>query len=419
MIDLPRPQPLFNLITSSVELSPVAVLAGPFGLIAFLPLIPVVWLVGRRWPRTALIVGSLAWLLPTLQVASTLVLLASLVVSGAYLQLLAAGRRNGVLGQKAMIALVWIGLNAMALPLWWQSQHWWYPSPMAVLHNAGFAYFLLRLIAWGVDLARDPHQPLRPVDTACWLLYPPCMRLGPVMLRRQFLERFDAWTPGKSADWLGGLRRFGLFVLGVAGIAVIGKQIPRVPLGVHDFFTAPAAYEFGELLRVFYFVPIQVYVILWTYNELAAAISLWVGLRVDNNFDWLPRATSIRDFWHRWHVTMGAWLRDYVYIPLGGNRRPVVLTAGAAFGYCAIWHGAAWSFVAWGGAQIVAIVIERRWAAFRKSRGWHLPAGPLWTGLCWLLTMHYQIATIAVFVDFQHAGTRLLPELARRLIGAA
>jgi D-alanyl-lipoteichoic acid acyltransferase DltB (MBOAT superfamily) len=287
---------------------------------------------------------------------------------------------------------------------------------MAVLHNIGVAYLFLRLIAWGVDFARGPQDRVRLTDTICWLLYPPCMRLGPVLLRQDFLERLDAWKPASRAPWRQIGKRFGLFVVGVAGLGVVMRYVPVIAPGTASFFAAPRAYTTGELLRVFYLVPIQVYLLLWSYNELAVALSLWVGIRVDDNFDWLPRATSVRDFWRRWHVTVGRWLRDYVYIPLGGNRGLVPLNYAAVFGFCAVWHGASWSFVAWGASQAFALALQRWWDLLRQRLGWQgQPAGGWWTALCWLVTMHYQIATIVVFVDFHHRGGRLFHALWQRL----
>jgi D-alanyl-lipoteichoic acid acyltransferase DltB (MBOAT superfamily) len=184
-----------------------------------------------------------------------------------------------------------------------------------------------------------------------------------------------------------------------------------------NFFAHPEAYSTSRLLRVFYFVPIQAYLLLWMYNELACALSLWIGIRVDNNFDWLPRSVSVRDFWRRWHVTVGSWLRHYIYLPLGGGRTPRLLGLVAVFGFCAIWHGASWSFLAWGASQVIALTVQQGWDQFRKWRGWrNLPSNRLWLVFCWLLTMHYQIATILMFMDFRHWGLRVFGELFSRLV---
>ena len=422
MIDIPTPAPLFNPLTAPADqaLTVWEILAGPFGLTAFLPLIPLLRYLARSKPKTAIIAFGLVWVVATAGPLTTVVLLGGCAAGAGWVLALARLRARDQLGRRTMIALVWIGLSALLAPLWWYPQWSWYGcvdgSRMAVLHNIGLAYFYLRFIAWGVRLADHPREPLRPLETICWLLYPPCMRLGPVLLRDEFLERFDSWKPSSAPPWREIGQRLGFFLIGGFLIGVCMKNTPAVAAAGCDFFAAPENYATRHLVRIFYIVPIQVYLLLWTYNELAAALSIWVGVRVDNNFDWLPSATSVRDFWRRWHVTVGKWLRNYIYIPLGGNRGHVPLNYAAVFGFCAIWHGAAWSFLAWAASQALALLVQRWWDGARRAVGWEgRPAGAWWTALCWLLTLHYQLATIIIFVDFEHVGWRFFGELWRRL----
>jgi alginate O-acetyltransferase complex protein AlgI len=425
LIDIPRPEPLFSPYTAPPDqvLTGWEIVASPFGLGFFLLLIPFVRVAARRRPRAALIVGGLAWMAGTASPWSTLIILAGLAVAAAWLLLLTALRRRGHLGPRSMIALVWFGLCALVLPLWWHPIWDWYGwqgSRLAVLHAGGIAYFLLRFIAWGVDLAHHPTDPIRPVDTICWLLYPPCMRLGPVLRRREFLERFDAWNPAAPVPWKEILQRAGLFLIGGFFLAVVTKQLPVVSTRAPDvnFFATPEAYATGRLLRVFYLVPVQAYLLLWIYNELAACLSYWVGIRVDNNFDWLPRSVSVRDFWRRWHVTVGHWMRDYIYVPLGGGHGFPLVRLFAVFAFVAVWHGASWSFVVWGAAQALALTVQRLWDQARKRLHFRSrPAGAWWTALCWVLTMHFAVATILMFMDFEHCGWRILRELGQRLLG--
>ncbi len=419
MTNFLTPAPLFNPITAPAPLSATEIFAGPFGLLLFLPLIPLVLLLGRRWPRATLIGASLVWMLPTLQPSATLILLAWLAVGIGWVLLISELRRRNRLCLRSAQTLIWIGLHALALPLWLHAQQCWYPSRMAPLHNAGFAYFLLRMVGWGLERVADPQTPARLADTACWLLYPACMRLGPVVRHADFLTRLDQWQPTRSSQWRrGGLRGLG-FIGGGLLLAIVGRHIPLAPAVGADFFAAPQDYSTTHLLRAFYLVPIQIYLLLWTYNELACAIGYWVGIPVDNNFNWLPRATSVRDFWRRWHVTVGAWLRDYLYIPLGGNRRNYHLNLLIVFAYCGLWHGASWSFLAWGLSQALALNVQHAWDHLRRRTGLdRILRGPLWTACCWLLTMHYQLATVLMFSDFDHCGLRLLHELAQRTLTA-
>ncbi len=415
-----KPELPFNPLTAPADapLRAAEIYAGPFGLLAFIPLVPLVRLAARRWPRAALLVSGLVWVLATAGPGTLAVTLVYVAVAVGLLDGLARLRGRGSLSEPAMVAAVWVGLSLLTLPLWWVANWPWYGwggSRLAPLHHAGFAYFYLRLIAWGVSLARDPAQPRRWVETFCWLAYAPCMRLGPVVLRESFLERFERWEPRRPVAWKTALRRAGLFLLGATALGVTIHNTPHPLAAAGDFYSAPQEYDINSLLRVFYLVPLQVYLLLWTYNELACALSHWLGLPVDDNFRWLPAATSVRDFWRRWHITVGAWLRNYIYIPLGGSRRRTVLNIATVFVFCGLWHGPAWSYLAWGATQTIALIAQRMWDHVRRDR-----EPTRWgTAVAWLATMHYQAATIVIFTDFAHGGMRFLPELGRRLVGLA
>lgn len=454
MIDVPSPSPLINPLARGGDLDFWTLMSGPLGVVLFIPFIPLVRLAARRAPRAALIGAGLAWLLLTAGPGPTFMLLLFLAAGVSWLLILRDGRRRGALGPREAVAAVWIGLHVLILPLWWHPRQDWFASPMPALHALGFAYLAIRLISWGVQIAYRPNEPLRLLDSICWLLYVPCMRNGPVMLRDSFLERFAAWrdrmfssrgwfspVPASSLSavghaaapasavraplwsyWRAVLPRLAGGVVAAFFLGVIVHNLPRGRDDGLDFFSAPQNYATRHLSRVFYLVPIAIYLFMWAYNEFAAGAAAALGLRVDDNFNHLPRAVSVRDFWRRWHITMGRWLRDFVYIPLGGKygfaglgRGSAPLNTLAVFAYCAVWHGASVSFLVWAVTQVAALAVQQAWDAFWAWCGPHRrPRGPAWTILCWLLTMHYQIATILVFMDFEHCGSRILPELLRR-----
>lgn len=425
MIAAWTPPPLFNPVTATVAeaLSIWEVLAGPFGLLAFLPLIPFVrWARRGAAPALVLLLAGAVWCAATAGVAALGMLALGAALACGLIEAIGRLRSAGRLSERAGIAAVWLGLSALVFPLWWYPNWSWYgwveTSRMAVLHNLGFAYFYLRLIAWGCAVAKEPDTSRDPLETAAWLAYPPCMRLGPVLTRAVFIERLQNWNPATKIPWREVGYRGGLFLLGGALLVVTLVNKPKISVGAADFFASPETWPTEPLLRVFFYVPIQIYLMLWTYNELAMVASLLVGIPVDNNFAWLPRATSVREFWRRWHITVGDWMVRQIYIPLGGNRGFVPLHYGAVFVFCGVWHGASWSFVAWGASQALALTVQRYWDQARARVAWlRVLRGPVWVAACWLLTMLYQLATIVVFVDFEYAGTRFLPELAGRVFG--
>lgn len=432
-IDWPRPDPLFNPLTAETWGTPAELLAGPLGLAAFLPLVPLVRVVGRRFPRIALAGSSVAWVAATAGPLSAVLLAAFIAGGAAWVHAVSVLRDDRRLSERGAVALIWIGLAAMIAPLWWQAQWSWYgwgwagspwygspPLRTQVLHNLGFAYLFVRMVAWGVDRVRGEAMRGTWRETLCWLLYAPCQRLGPVMRRQAFVDRLHEWKPRAAPPWREIGRRLGLCLLGAAALFALESNTPHVAPGAEDFFRHPELYATDKLIRVVIHVPVLIYLILWTYNELAAATALWIGIPVDNNFHWLPAATSVRDFWRRWHVTLGAWLREYIYIPLGGNRGPAWLHIAAVFLFCAVWHGPSVSFLVWGASQTAALTVQRAWDRLRGRAGWTARLrGPLWVGACWLATMAYQSATILAFADFEYFGVRIYGELLRRAIGAA
>jgi D-alanyl-lipoteichoic acid acyltransferase DltB (MBOAT superfamily) len=133
---------------------------------------------------------------------------------------------------------------------------------------------------------------------------------------------------------------------------------------VDDVFGAPEQHSSLEVLIGVYAYAVQIYADFFGYTNMAIGFALLLGFRFPQNFDSPYAAVSIQDFWRRWHMTLSRWLRDYVYIPLGGNRggrlftyRNLMLTMLIG----GLWHGAGWTFVAWGAIHGTALVAERWW----------------------------------------------------------
>jgi len=133
-------------------------------------------------------------------------------------------------------------------------------------------------------------------------------------------------------------------------------------LVVDPVFTQPAAYGFWDTLLAVYAFAFQIYCDFSGYTDIATGCALLLGIRFPQNFNHPYVAQSMREFWRRWHMTLARWLRDYLYIPLGGNRK------GAGRTYAnlmltmllgGLWHGASWNFVIWGGLHGSYLAVER------------------------------------------------------------
>jgi alginate O-acetyltransferase complex protein AlgI len=147
-------------------------------------------------------------------------------------------------------------------------------------------------------------------------------------------------------------------------------------------------------LPYIYLYALQIYFDFSGYTDIARGLGLWFGFRWPDNFNWPYLATSIQDFWRRWHMTLSRFLRDYLYIPLGGSKHGVTRTLAALMVTMllgGLWHGASWSFMIWGGLHGIYLCINYLWAktslhaALSKLKG--VPAH-IWTGVSIVLTFH-------------------------------
>src|SRR5439155_22283091 len=132
---------------------------------------------------------------------------------------------------------------------------------------------------------------------------------------------------------------------------------------VDAVFGAPVQHSSLEILVAVYAYAVQIYADFSGYTDMAIGLALLLGFKFPQNFDSPYSAVSIQDFWRRWHMTLSRWLRDYVYIPFGGSRKGELTTYRnliATMLIGGLWHGAGWTFVAWGGLHGVLLALERR-----------------------------------------------------------
>jgi D-alanyl-lipoteichoic acid acyltransferase DltB (MBOAT superfamily) len=153
---------------------------------------------------------------------------------------------------------------------------------------------------------------------------------------------------------------------------------------VDPVFAAPNEAGKLELFQAMYGYAIQIYADFSGYTDIAIGVALLLGFRFPVNFDNPYRSLSIQDFWRRWHITLSSWLRDYLYIPLGGNRRGTVLTYRnlmLTMVLGGLWHGAAWTFVIWGFIHGAALAMERLVGADPSTGRWQVV-------IRWFVTFH-------------------------------
>jgi alginate O-acetyltransferase complex protein AlgI len=267
---------------------------------------------------------------------------------------------------------------------------------LAILLPVGISFFTFHAISYVVDVGRGDIEPVTYGDLLLYMSFFPHLVAGPIVrvdeLVPQFHQRPDprrvAFTEAVA------LIAVGLFKKVVVA-SFLGTQI------VDPAFGTPGLRSGGELLVAVYAYAVQIYADFSGYTDIAIGCALLLGFRLPQNFAAPYRSLSVREFWHRWHMTLSRWLRDYVYVPLGGSRggtRATYRNIMATMVLGGLWHGADWRFVLWGGLNGAYLVGERvatTWWASRDDR----PAVPeaLSVALRWLLTFNLVCAAWVFF----------------------
>ena len=245
-------------------------------------------------------------------------------------------------------------------------------SPFAVPAIAlpiGISFFTFHTISYVVDVKRgDAVAQKGPVDAALYLLLFPQLIAGPIIRYRDIAAQFAARVVTR-ADLAYGARRF---IVGLAKKMLVANIVAGPADAIFALplpqLTAPLAW-----LGVTCYT-LQIYFDFSGYSDMAIGLGRLFGFRFPENFRYPYTATSVQDFWRRWHMSLSTWFRDYLYVPLGGNRVSPGRThvnLVTVFFLCGLWHGASWTFVAWGLFHGAFLVIER----LRAERASAAPVG--------------------------------------------
>ncbi len=260
----------------------------------------------------------------------------------------------------------------------------------------GLSFLVFRMLTYVIDVHRGGLAPSPMLDFAVYVAFFPYLLAGPIARAADFLPQLRTPRDPRSVD---AARAFRLVVVGLVKKVLIADYLATHL--VNDVFAAPEQYSSWETLVGIYAYAAQIYCDFSGYTDIALGVALLLGFVLPENFDAPYTARSVREFWRRWHMTLSSWLRDYLYIPLGGNRgrpartaRNLMLTMLLA----GLWHGAGWTYVLWGGLHGGAMVVEHRRADRRRSRGLPEPGSTIGTRV-WqrLLTFHFVALAWVVF----------------------
>jgi D-alanyl-lipoteichoic acid acyltransferase DltB (MBOAT superfamily) len=251
----------------------------------------------------------------------------------------------------------------------------------------GISFFTFESMSYVIDVYRGVLEPKWSyLEYLSFVAFFPHLVAGPIVRPRDLLPQLAGearWSPAEASE--------GLFLVatGLVKKVAIGDYL-AVNL-VDRVFDGPVQYSALECYAAVLGYGVQIYTDFSGYTDIAIGAALLIGVRMPLNFNSPYKAPNIQDFWHRWHISLSSWLRDYLYISLGGNRKGGVRTyvnLMLTMLLGGLWHGANWTFVAWGGMHGAGLGATRAYQAWRKQSGRKASSSWLLHGLCVLATFH-------------------------------
>lgn len=285
----------------------------------------------------------------------------------------------------------------------------WDHQSLGIVLPMGISFFTFTQVAFLVDAYRREAREYRPLHYGLFVTYFPHLIAGPILHHKEMMPQFardraqSAITPEHLS--LG----FAFLSIGLFKKLVIADSLAGWVIPVFDTALAPSFTEawIGALAYTF-----QLYFDFSGYSDMAIGISMLFGIWLPINFDSPYKSCSIAEFWRRWHMTLSRFLRDYLYIPLGGGKKSSLarsrnlLTTMLLGG---LWHGAGWTFIAWGALHGVLLVINHlyRDVSARFSSDFH--NGRIFTGASWMATFVCVVVGWVIFraPDLDAAGAIL------------
>lgn len=264
-------------------------------------------------------------------------------------------------------------------------------QPLDLILPVGISFYTFQSVSYIVDVYKGRVAPTRTwIEYLFFLSFFPALVAGPIVRADYFLPQLERRNHATRRQmWLG----LWLIICGIIKKAVIADYIAQY----NDLiFQTPGGYTGFETLMGIIGYTMQIYCDFSGYSDMAIGLALIMGFHLAENFHFPYKASNLTDFWRRWHISLSTWLRDYVYIPLGGNRKGTRRTYVNNFITMLVgglWHGAAWRFVFWGAMHGAGLAVHK------ASKPWLKRCGDSWPvkALSWFITMAFVMAMWVFF----------------------
>lgn len=305
----------------------------------------------------------------------------------------------GLIGN--LCALAWYKYTNFALETLNSLLHADLPLQEIIL-PIGISFFTFQQIAYLSDIYTQKHDPSHEgfINYCCFICFFPQLVAGPIVHHREMMPQFFD-SCNHQVQWENIFNGLVIFSIGLAKKLLIADNLSPIARHCFDVTGSMTFLEagFGSIAYT-----LQLYFDFSGYSDMAVGSALLFNIHLPWNFNSPYKASNIQDFWRRWHITLSRWLRDYLYIPLGGNRRGASRTLGnlfITFLLGGLWHGAAWTFVIWGAMHGAALALHRLWSqsgrALSPLLGWMLTF--IFVNAAWIVFRAPTMERLGKFVD--------------------
>jgi alginate O-acetyltransferase complex protein AlgI len=229
----------------------------------------------------------------------------------------------------------------------------------------GISFFTFCGMSYIIDVYRRDFDLAAPIDIAVYLAFFPHLVAGPIVRAREFVPQLHREPDLRAVD---ATRAARLIARGLVKKVIVANYLAQAI--ADPVFASPGTFDSPDLIVGSVAYAVQIYADFSGYTDIAIGTALLLGIRFPENFDRPYTAATIQDFWRRWHMTLSRWLRDYLYIPLGGSHgseRATYRNLFITMGLGGLWHGARWTFVVWGLYHGLGLSVER-WLDRRRDR---------------------------------------------------
>ncbi len=246
------------------------------------------------------------------------------------------------------------------------------------------SFFAFEFVHYLFEIKRGGTPLKNPLHFLIFSLFFPSLVAGPIKRYGQFIPAMlEGATKIRADDLSEGFRRI---AIGFFKKVVIADNLT---LAIDHYVPQFGTLDLGVRWFVFSLIALRILMDFSGYSDIAIGLARLLGVKLPENFNWPYAALSIQEFWQRWHISLSSWIRDYVYIPLGGNRHGVVrkiINGLLAFGLCGLWHGPAWHFVIWGVYHGLGLAVCSNYSAIPKLGPWLSALLNRRPTICWIST---------------------------------